>query len=108
MNYVSPFGVEHVDISKAANTKKASPGRLATAGLFSPVHGVVAGKKGKKLRAGGNEFGGTLLGGIAGGTVAVIARKPGAFHPLSAAGGTGGAVMGAMRAQKKGYFKPEK
>jgi hypothetical protein len=110
--YVSPFGVEHSDISKAR--KEASTGRLATGGVFRGFHGIAAGKKGKKLRSAGREIGGGLIGsapGIALLGAGVAAKKPGligAGQLAGAAGGIAGGAEATKRTHNKGYYKREK
>lgn len=102
---VSFWGVDHGgEVSKAAPAAPAQPkqktptGRLITGGLFPGIHGAVAGKPGNKLRAAGNEYGGALLGGVAGAAL-TKGRAAGV-------GQVAGGMLGTDRAQKKGYFKP--
>lgn len=89
---VSAFGVDMGEVSKK-NTNKdyASAGRHATAIAFPGAHGLVAGKKGKKLKAAGHE----VAGAVVGGSVA-----PGV-------GGMYGTAVGTNRAHRKGYYKPD-
>ncbi len=107
----SAFGIEHgVEISKAERKQpKASAGRLAAGTAFGPYHGVVAGKKGKKLRAAGNQFGGTLAGGVDGSVAgSIVGRGNPTVTGLAAnAGALTGAYKGTKAAQRKGYFKKE-
>lgn len=92
----------------AKQQPKASQGRLAAGWAAPGLHGAVAGKKGRKLRAAGNEIGGTVLGSAAGGLAAgVLTRGKGAAFG-SAAGSGVGAVAGTARAQKQGHFKMQK
>lgn len=109
--YVSPFGIEHADINKADKKQpKASAGRLATAAAFSPIHGLVAGKKGRKLRAGGNELAGGFIGS-APGQIMTRSSNPkvkAAGSLVTTAGGIGGTIAGAQRAQRMGHFKTQK
>jgi hypothetical protein len=120
------FGVEHTPIAKAEKKSKgnASLGRQATAQVFGGWHGAVAGRKGHKLRAIGNEVGGSIAGSTAGslagaGAGAVLGRKLGGAEGAkigmaygsgagSVVGGRGGLAAGVQRANKKGHFKPEK
>lgn len=106
-----------------ADEPKASAGRYAAGYLFPGWHGAVAGKKGKKARAAGNELGGSLLGTAAGGGAGYGAyralasgkiRDPRAAIAVSGLGGVlgyglpaAGAVLGVKRAQRKGYYKPQ-
>jgi len=116
-----PFGV--YEVSKAE--KKATGGRRATGVLFPGIHGAVAGKKGKKLRAAGNELGGQAAGTAASyGIGAGAGRAASAFQAAGSpkkAGvvGTAGALAGlaagvsatdygVRRAQRKGHFKRQK
>ena len=114
MNY-SAFGVQDDRISKADDEPrpKASAGRIATGALVPSWHGAIAGRKGHKLRAIGNEFGGGLLGGAAGrgaGALATAATR-GKVKGLRIGGGVTGSLAGGatgtVRAQKKGHLKRE-
>jgi len=100
---VSVWGVDHgPDVVAKADTKeKASAGRYATGAVFPGWHGAVAGRKGKKLRAAGNEYGGAVVGGI--GAAAITRGNPYA----SSAGQMIGAAGGVRRNQRKGYYKPQ-
>lgn len=117
------FGVGPADeVSKAE--KKASAGRQALGGAFPGIHGAIAGKKGHKLRAVGNELGGATAGGVAGfGAGAIggmlVGRKLGGRVGAgvgSSIGGTvgsqignlAGGVAGTKRAQKMGHYKKDK
>jgi len=112
---VSAFGVDHGGISKAERKSSGNPSvaRMAAGGLFSPYHAAVAGRKGKKLRAVGNQAGGAALGTLPGAAlmgVGAATRKPGMAmggQLLGGAGGIAGGVAGTRRANRKGYFKPE-
>ena len=90
---ISAFGVEHGEVYKAAEhwTKgsNASAGRLAAGALVPGIHGAVAGKKGKKLKAAGHEF----APAVATGTLGI---------PLL------GGLAGTNAAQNKGYYKGSK
>lgn len=100
---VSVWGVNHGDEVAKADTKQkeATPGRYATGMVFPGFHGAVAGRKGKKLRAAGNEFGLATVGGIAG---AGLTRGS---HLGTTAGQYLGAAGGVHRSQRKGYYKPQ-
>jgi len=100
---------------------KINSTRLALGTVLPGMHGAVAGKKGKKLRAAGNEITGDVVGGAAGiGAAYGVGRalrsgkikNPKTAAGLAAVGGTlglaggvGGATVGTMRAHKKGYYK---
>jgi hypothetical protein len=81
------------------NTAKPSAGRVATGALVPGYHSLVAGKKGYKARAFGNEFGAGMAGGMAGSAIA--------GPRLGVPAGIAGAALGTMRAHKKGYLKPQ-
>ena len=89
----SAFGVDHGDFSKKkehwTHGSNMSAGRAVTAGLFPGTHGLIAGKKGKKLKAAGHEFAPALASGSLG-------------IPLV------GGIVGANAAQNKGYYKGSK
>lgn len=86
-----PFNVEK---------KQGSGGRDVAAAVVPGWHGAVAGKKGKKLRAFGNETAGALLGGAAGNIIG---------GPVGAGVGTMvGGFAGGRRNQQKGHLKPIK
>ena len=65
---ISAFEVEH-EVAKAEKKRAsltasdASVGRHLSAQAFGSGHGLVAGRKGHKLRAAGNEFAGAAAGG---------------------------------------------
>lgn len=111
------FGVERGEVSKADTKKQppASAGRQVTGGLLGPYHGLVAGKKGHKLRAAGNEWAGGVAGGVGGSALGaipgIIARKPGLAFAGAELGATGGGIAGKVagtrRAQRMGHYKPE-
>jgi len=100
---ISAFGVEHGDFAKAYTDpdtgKKASVGRRVTAGVFPAIHPLVAGKKGKKLRAFGNEAGSGIAGGFVGSAIG------GPVVGLAAQGAA--TQLGVNRNQRKGYLKRE-
>jgi hypothetical protein len=111
----SAFGVEH-EISKSAvdptTGKSPSLGRraLASTPYASVAHPFVAGKKGKKLRAAGNQIGGGIGLGTAAGIAAGVAtrgRSKGAVTAASMGGAFGGQQLGLNRNQRKGYLKPQ-
>jgi len=112
---VSAFGVDHGGISKADKKSSGNPsvGRMAAGGLFAPFHAAAAGRKGKKLRAVGNQAGGAVLGALPGTAVmgaGLAAKKPGMAMGgqfLGSGGAVAGGVAGTRRANRKGYFKPE-
>jgi hypothetical protein len=116
------FGVERGEISKAE--KKATGGRRLTGIMFPGMHGAVAGKKGKKLKAAGNELGGYAAGTAASYGInraispAVInaagkgnSKKAIALGGAAALGGMAAGVgatdYGVRRAQRKGHFKKQ-
>lgn len=94
---------------------RPSRGRQLTGVAFPGLHGAVAGKPGKKLRAAGNEYGGSLAGSFAGslaGQAATLhAKSPITRGLVASAGALGGAVEGSrrgvLRAQRKGQYKKE-
>lgn len=109
---LSAFGIDHGEISKATdpNTgKKPSAGRRVLASAYPVFHGAAAGKKGKKLRAVGNEYGGSLAGGTAGGLAGAALTRGRALGVYGGAigGGITGSQLGLNRNQKKGYLKRE-
>lgn len=112
---VSAFGVDHGGISKAENKSSGNPsvGRMAAGGLLYPFHAAVTGRKGKKLRAVGNQAGGAALGTLPGAALmgaGLATKKPGMVFGgryLGGAGGVAGAVAGTRRANRKGYLKSE-
>ena len=116
----SAFGVDHgYEVSKADDKYGGhgppSAGRRTLAYFGGPIHGAVAGKKGKKLRTIGNSYGGGVAGAVGGGVVGaglgLATRKPGAAHVIRSAGTMGGAItgtqLGVNRNQRKGYYKKE-
>lgn len=95
----------------AKREDKASLGRQAAGAYFAGAHGAVAGKKGKKLRAAGNELGGAFGGGIGGGLAATAltrGKSPAASQLGTAAGSWAGGMAGVRSAHNKGYYKPMK
>lgn len=124
---ISAFGVEHeYEVNKAAKKKKpkkpesASFGRHATTYFFPGVHGLVAGKRGRKWRSAGSEVGyqaaGTVGGAVAGaaGGAAIghlthrsaMGARIGANVGASA-GAIGSTVHVVNRNQARGRYKPE-
>lgn len=120
----SYWGVEHgEEISKFENKKSSDSRKLFTVGtnalLGSPgagIHGAVAGKKGKKLRAAGNQFGASALGGAGGGAAGGLTAGLLTRGRSQAAASTGGVVGGFLgssfgalgglaRNERKGYLK---
>jgi len=103
--------VAKAEKSKYGKYGPPSPDRRMAAGaanyLLPGSHGAVAGRRGKKLRAFGNEGGGQVLGALAGGGAgAAIGGRFAA--PVGLAGAVTGGQMGLNRNQRKGYLKPEK
>jgi len=92
---------------------EASRGRLNAAMAFGGTHGLVAGKKGHKLRAAGNEVGGSYAGATPGYAAMAHGAKRGSVREMAAgyAGAVGGSMagsrQGAKRAQRMGHFKEE-
>lgn len=114
---VSYWGVEHGEVSKAYE-QKPSTGRRVAAAAFPVPHGAIAGRKGKKLRATGNQAVGAIGGGyggaLAGGGLTALltrGRNAGAVTRGSQIGGFSGAVggsqLGLNRNQRKGYMKKQ-
>lgn len=108
---IDAFGIERPDlISK--QEKKASSGRLVLGGMFPGFHGVVAGKKGRKLRAAGNEAVGGMAGGVAGATIGGIAgaatRNPRIATGASNIGTIAGSIAGTQRAQSRGHYTKQR
>jgi hypothetical protein len=116
---ISYWGVDHGDeISKADKYNghgKPSAGRRTMAYVGQPFHGAVAGKRGKKLRATGNEYGGFALGSVGGSTLGATlgaaTGKPAIAGAASTIGGLAGGIAGNQaglnRNQRKGYLKKE-
>lgn len=101
---VSVWGVEHGDeVSKrrdrGASSGNASAGRLIAGGVFSPIHGAVAGRKGAKLKASGSQWAGAATGALAG---AAVSRGKYA-GPGAILGGAGATQYG----NKKGWYKSQ-
>lgn len=90
---------KHVAKANKRPKKGPSAGRIAATAGFYPLHGLVAGKKGSKLKAGGSELAGSLVGGAAGGAIAGPAG--------GMAGGIAGGVAGMTYAHRKGFLKPD-
>jgi hypothetical protein len=98
-----PGTLKAVKIAKADQYKSA--GRT-TLGTLTPAHGLIAGKKGRKLRAAGSELGGAVGGGLLGGAIAGAATKGRAAHIGAVTGGLGGAYGGVQHNYKKQNYKP--
>lgn len=96
-----------------ADRERASTGRLALGTAFPGYHGAVAGRKGRKLRAAGNEVGGAYAGAAPGYGIMAAGLKRGSGRTVAAgygatiAGSAAGANAGTRRAQRKGHFKSE-
>jgi hypothetical protein len=106
---ISSFVNDDERISKA-KSDNPSAGRLATSYLFPGIHGVAAGKKGKRARAAGNEVGGALGGSVAGSMAGkLVARRNPVMGAVagSYAGGIGGNAAGTTRAHRRGYYRAE-
>jgi hypothetical protein len=105
---MSAFGVDDSRISKA-DEKKATGGRIATGAIVSGWHGAAAGKKGKKLRAMGNEVGGSALGSAAGSTLGAVVSRGKSTGALAGSmiGSYAGGAGGTVRAQRMGHYKPQ-
>lgn len=98
------------EIAKGNLTRSdASVGRHVSTQLFAPVHGLVAGKKGHKLRAAGNEIGGAVGGTVAGGAIGALATRGsvGGRAAGQLAGQVAGVMAGVNRAQNKGHYKAQ-
>jgi len=112
---ISAFGVEHSDSISKKEEKKASTGRQFTTWLAPGIHGGVAGKKGRKLRAAGTEIGATgvgMVGGsIAGALPGILTHNPKAATLGSSVGANVGYAGGAYGAtnhnQRKGNYKKQ-
>ena len=103
-----------------ADEPKASTGRLVAGTVAPGWHGLVAGTKGHKARAWGNEVGGGYAGGLPGyltaaaGAVAAAKGKRALGTKLMIGGyaaGAGGAYtgtnLGTRRAQRMGHYKDQ-
>lgn len=94
------WGVDHGLISKASNQRSGERAVIAT--LVPGIHGAVAGKKGKKIKAAATGLGGSVAGGFAG---SVLTRGNATASSIgSLAGGYGAYRVNA----KKGRYKPVK
>ena len=101
----SAFGVDHGEISKAE--KKATTGRYAAAYFAPGLHGAVAGKKGRKLRA-------AVPSSVASSEVPLSARSLVQRSPegssravRSASAALSAADLGTQHAQKVGHYKKQ-
>lgn len=97
--------------AKAAEKKKPSAGRTATAMTFPWVHSAAAGKKGKRLEAAasmtGHGLAGGVIGGAAGGVLGAATRRPQLAAASGGAGLLAGRGVGVHTNQRKGRYKPE-
>jgi len=84
-----------------------SGGRYAAAMLGGPLHGAVAGKKGRKLGAFGTEIGGSLAGQTAGTVLGLASRNPALAREAGMAGHYGGAAGAVALNQRSGRYKPQ-
>lgn len=107
-----PFEGVEVEVGKADEPSGSSVGRKVTATIFPGPHGLIAGKKGKKLRAGGRGFAESTAGSLPGAAVAIAGARRG--NAKMALGGAIGAQVGNRAAalhansvnERKGYLKP--
>jgi hypothetical protein len=106
-------GGKSADFGKADKQPKASGGRMASGTLFPGIHGAVAGRKGRKWHAAGNELGGRAVGITPGLAASAIAARHGSIQGLTAGnalttgGGFAGSAYGTHRAQSKGHYKSQ-
>jgi hypothetical protein len=97
------FGVDHTPIAKRSDPTQASSGgasvgrHLAAQAAF-PFHGAVAGRKGHKLRATGNEVGGAVGGSVAGaligGAAGALTKNPSIAARAASEGSGAGSILG--------------
>jgi hypothetical protein len=103
----------------AEKEPKYSAGRSTLATVFPTGHGLIAAKKGKKLRTAGkaaiSSVGGGVLGGTAGGLAGLALTRGKSVKAVqlgqaggSAAGSYGGAYGAFRSSNRQGYFKPQK
>jgi hypothetical protein len=97
---------------------RATIGRQAAGAYFAPVHGLVAGKKGHKIRAAAHETAGVTLGQLPGFVAgqaasrmmptgrAKVATQLGALG-VQSAGAWAGGMKGVRNAQAAGHYKPQ-
>jgi hypothetical protein len=116
----SAWGIDHgmvskawadFDVRKPDNRPKNSVGRDVTATLLPGVHGLAAGKKGRKWRSAGNEVVGAVGGNTAGfvGSMGVAGATKGKVRlPGGMVGSTYGGIVGNRRNVRQGYLKPLK
>lgn len=118
---VSAFGVVHgTAVSKADKPSRGNPsaGRTVTGLAFPLTHGVIAGRKGHKIRVAltekgtriGGEAGGGAVGGAVGAGLGALAHRPaqGAIMGASlggVAGGLGWQSHQLTRNNKLGRYK---
>lgn len=98
-------GAGGVGYGVAKHADGPTKGRQAAGGLLPGAHGLAAGKKGRKLRAAGNEVGGVSVGTVAGSVVNGAAR--GRLLYAIPAGAAAGGVMGTRRAHRMGHYKSQ-
>lgn len=108
----SAFGVEHGGIAKRRGHDEPSLGRRVTA-QAAPMglHGVIAGRRGRKLHAVANEEGGALLGAAGGVGLAALHGHAPKSKVGMLAGGVGGVLgldAGVHRAQHHGHYKKQR
>jgi hypothetical protein len=101
---INPFTGQVHELAKADNGQP-SGGRYATGYVFAGPHGLVAGKKGHKARAGLREFGETLGGATAGGALGAATRNPQIASLASTAGGVAGSMHATHSNQRLGRYK---
>ena len=102
--------------SKVTKDESSQPssGRLALGTLVPGLHSAIAGKKKHKLRAFGNEWGGSMAGSLPGTALSVAGARTGkpalaaAGNALAWGGAIGGASAGTRRAHRMGHLKPDK
>lgn len=101
------------DAPIAKAEEKASTGRVLAGSAFTGIHGAVAGKKGHKLRAVGNEAGGAIAGSLPGYAAAKIGAATGrrglvaAGNMANISGTFAGGGLGTMRAHRMGHYKAQ-
>lgn len=114
MSDYDPFELSKRKVEKETGSSGTpSVGRTVAGTLFAPVHGAVAGRKGKKIEAAGSEAIGTMAGGVAGrlvgaGVGAAVKRPMEGAALGGLAGAVGGGGLGVRHANKSGYYKVQK
>lgn len=112
----SAFGVVHViEKDDDRSSGKPSAGRSVATYFGAPVHGLVAGRKGQKLKAAGSELGHGIAGNAIGTGVGlgINAATHGAIghagiRAAGVAGTTAGLLQSASANNRKGRYKPQK